>query len=353
MNTTDSYNKTSPDTQDSTTLAATFADRERAHDAVHRLHDEGFSDTWIGITRSHDGSGYGTEQVGETRVESENWFTRFFGEGDETLHDALVRHGVAESDARYAGALAPNSAILTVDGSNHPELAAQIITEQGGVLVTRGFGGSGYETAGSFGVPSSSATAESFAAGRSTSISGAAPYDVADDVPAATANYDTAPRAAGEPLPGAATSDLGKYRGGAAIDADTRIQLREERLRVGTERLARGEATIGKDVVSETQEIDVPVIREELFIERRPVASGMPADTTGAAIGSDREVIRIPLTEEKVNVSKVTVVTEEIVVGTRQVEDTVHVSETTRKEQLNVHDVDAAIGAGTTRDPRI
>jgi uncharacterized protein (TIGR02271 family) len=56
--------------------------------------------------------------------------------------------------------------------------------------------------------------------------------------------------------------------------------------------------------------------------------------------------VRSPLTEERVTISKVPFVTEEIVVGKRQVQDTEHVSETTRREQLNVADV-----ATATRTP--
>ena len=166
MNTTNTYDDTltsSPETSDARrmVIAAVFAERDRAHDAVHRLHDEGFRDTWIGVTRFDSGDGYAVDengydraQAGEVRVESTNWFMRFFGEGDESMHDALVRRGVDDADARAAGSMASTlpdqSAILTVDGGNHPELAAQLIAGCGGRLITRELGATGYGTPGRY-----------------------------------------------------------------------------------------------------------------------------------------------------------------------------------------------------------
>ena len=123
------------------------------------------------------------------------------------------------------------------------------------------------------------------------------------------------------------------------IDESTRLQLREERLRVDKSRVDRGVATVGTDVVTETQSLDVPFMREELFIERRP-ANGSTASST-PEMGS-AETIRVPLSEERVIVNKVPVVTEEVVVGKRRVDDTQHVSETIRRETLNIADAGAA-----------
>lgn len=345
MNTTNSYNDDDAEPgYERTTIAAAFADRERAHDAVHRLHDEGYHETWIGITRSDDAS-LSASTTAETRVEAENFFARVFGEGDESLHDALVRHGVAEADAISAGQLAPRSAIVTVDGANHPELAAQIMTECAGQMITRGFGATGFQARRPFDDATASTTLGS---SRPTSLIGTAAgaYDVASD---RTVN-DRYADAAVDSVDVDDFRDYGKFRGGATIDDSQRLQLREERLRIEKERLSRGEATIGKTVVEQTHDIDVPTIREELFIERRPVSGDMMVDRAASPIGQDRETIRIPLTEEKINVSKVAVVTEEVVVGKRNVEQTAHVSETTQKEELHVSDVDSTVPAG--REPR-
>ena len=104
---------------------------------------------------------------------------------------------------------------------------------------------------------------------------------------------------------------------------------------IDKQRVASGEARIRKEVISEQQSIDVPVFHEVLFVQRRPVADGGTPTTT--PIGQD-EVIRVPLTEERVDVSKRTVVTEEVDIGTRRVEGTEHVSDTVRREELRVDD---------------
>ena len=339
MDTTRAYGD--PDTSaqyERTTLAAIFADREQAHDAVKMLHDEGFHDTWVGITRSDEGVSAGYAD-GETRVQADNWFTRMFGEGDESLHDALVRHGVSEADARTAGTMSgaatlpAHSAIVTVDGANHPELAAQVITQAGGQMITKGFGATGYGTEGEHawgGAKGAATTAVSPVTTGSTPLYDDAVVPLAATAPVAAAN---AALPAGALDVGAA-QDYGSYRGGKPIDDSTRLQLREERLRIDTERRSLGEATIGKQVVTSTQEVDVPLIREELFIERRPVSASSTAAV--GPITGESETISVPLTEEKLVVTKVPVVTEEVVIGKRQVEEIGHVSETTRKEVLDV-----------------
>jgi uncharacterized protein (TIGR02271 family) len=409
-----------------TTLAAAFGDREQAHEAIHRLHDEGFRETWLGITRSDDTSPSTTSAAlaaGETRVEADNWFNRFFGEGDESLYDALVRRGVAEADARGVGSLAPHSAILTVYGENHPELAAQIIAENGGRLITRGFNAAGFGPTGTFAAARAASTApmsSTFASGADFAALGSADEPAYDEPVNAERAYAVpvngegayavpvnaerayavpvtgerayavpvnAERAYAEtaesgtpastyasevPLPAAYASDVpspaadaaaapdyGKYRGGTAVDDDTRLQLREERLRIDKERRSRGEATISKDVVTQAHEVDVPLIREELFIERRP-ANGTAASAPGAIADESDVVVRIPLTEEQLSVTKTPVVTEEVVIGKREVHAMSHVSETTRKEELNVKDVDvpgdvrqAPSEPSTQRDTRL
>jgi uncharacterized protein (TIGR02271 family) len=114
---------------------------------------------------------------------------------------------------------------------------------------------------------------------------------------------------------------------------ERRIQLFGETLRVHKERIQRGEVRLRKEVVSDQKTVDVPVMREELVIER--VASDRSQPAQGADFGSDKE-IRIPLSEEQVHVEKTPVVNEEIRVGKRQVQDVKHVSDTVRHEEVRV-----------------
>lgn len=111
---------------------------------------------------------------------------------------------------------------------------------------------------------------------------------------------------------------------------EEKMKLREERLQVDKEEVERGEVSLHKDVVSEQQSFDVPVSREEVYVERRTVNESETGDYT---MQEDDETIRVPIMEERLEVTKKPYVAEEIVVGKRKVEDTEHVDETVRHEE--------------------
>lgn len=121
-------------------------------------------------------------------------------------------------------------------------------------------------------------------------------------------------------------------RGGstAQVQGERNIQLVGEVLRVHKDRVQRGEVRLRKEVVTENQNIEVPVTREELVIERVP-GQGREAD---GQIGAGEKEIRVPLSEEQVRVEKKPVVNEEVRVGKRQVQETKRVSDTVRHEEL-------------------
>ncbi len=112
-----------------------------------------------------------------------------------------------------------------------------------------------------------------------------------------------------------------------------RVQLFGEVLRVHKERINQREVRVRKDVVSENQTIEVPVMREELVLERVSVSGNTPAPS--ANIGRSQE-IRVPLSEEKVRLEKQPVVTEEVNVGKREVAGVEKVSADVRHEELRV-----------------
>lgn len=114
-------------------------------------------------------------------------------------------------------------------------------------------------------------------------------------------------------------------------DQDYRVQLRGEMMQAHKERVSRGEVRLRKDVVTEQQSIQVPVTREELVIERVEASGATPS----GEIGSDQE-IRVPLSEERVNVEKTPVVTGEVRVGKRQVQETKTVTGDIRREEVRV-----------------
>lgn len=117
---------------------------------------------------------------------------------------------------------------------------------------------------------------------------------------------------------------------------EERLRLHEEKLRVDKERVQTGEVNVGKHVVEEQQTVDVPVEREEVYIERRPVNEETVTGTHD--FRDDNDSIHVPVSEEHVDVSKKDVVSEELVVGKRKVQDTETVSETVRREEADIED---------------
>jgi uncharacterized protein (TIGR02271 family) len=159
-----------------------------------------------------------------------------------------------------------------------------------------------------------------------------------------TSGADLGPAAAmgeatGAPARGiAARGGTAAPAGAAALAALTeaqRLLLREEHLRIAKEQVQAGEVRIRKEVVTEQQRIDVPVTREEVVIERHPVAGEA---TRAGSVGDLREgeEIRVPLTEERVRVEKEQVVKEELTVGKRKVQETQHVQDAVRHEEARV-----------------
>src|SRR5947209_8727747 len=134
-----------------------------------------------------------------------------------------------------------------------------------------------------------------------------------------------------------ATSRMGQstgtYAQGRTLDTDRaeRIQLREEQLQVNKQPVQTGEVGIRKEAVTEQKSINVPVSREEVVIERRPVSGEVSNEPI-----SEGETIRVPVSEEQVNVSKQTVATGEVAIGKRQVQETQQVSEAVRQEKAHI-----------------
>ena len=98
-----------------------------------------------------------------------------------------------------------------------------------------------------------------------------------------------------------------------------RMQLREEELETRKTSTETGEVRLGKEVVSEQRTVEVPVTREEVYIERQPI-DRRPSDTPISE--TERASIDMPVREEHVTIEKQPVVYEEVGVGKRQVEET-------------------------------
>ena len=111
----------------------------------------------------------------------------------------------------------------------------------------------------------------------------------------------------------------------------------EERLNVGTERVQTGRARLRKYVVTEQQNVTVPVSREEVRLEREPITGGNVGDAMSGPDISEEEH-EVVLTEERPVVEKETVPVERVRLGTETVTDTERVDAEVRKEEIELED---------------
>jgi uncharacterized protein (TIGR02271 family) len=120
----------------------------------------------------------------------------------------------------------------------------------------------------------------------------------------------------------------------ASHDQDTNgsLQLHKEELDITKNNVDAGEVVLSKDVVEEQKTVDVPVMHEEVVIQRRKINNERSDDSI-----SSEETIHIPVSQEEVEVNKYTVTTEEITASKRQVEETQHVQETLKREEAHVN----------------
>ena len=123
---------------------------------------------------------------------------------------------------------------------------------------------------------------------------------------------------------------FGKRRAGR--ENESYIRLNEERLDIDKREVERGEARVRKTVETQHVRQNVPVEREEVTVERRPLAAD--ADIGDADIGEDE--IRVPLRGEELVVNKRVVPTEEVVIRKKVVRDEEVVEADLAKERLEV-----------------
>jgi len=320
--------------QQRSTVVGVFEDRRHADQAVNDLRQAGFRDDQIGVAMRHT-EGSTDAATGETDSHAGTGaITRVLtglglgalaglgvlsgvipvvgpaiaagtlgvilsnaaaGAGIGALVGALIGAGVPEEEANYyQGEFEAGRTIVTVNANGRGQEAAAIMRRHGAYdMSTRGA-----------------------VAGTSTGTAAHATSATAHTASAATH----------------ATGATAHTRAGAG---DT-IEVKEERLHAEKRPVEAGEVRVHKEVHTETKTIDVPVQHEEVVIERTPVHGR--AATEGISAGSIREgeETRIPVREEKVDVSKHAEVVEEVNVGKRVVQDTERVSGQVRKEEVHV-----------------
>jgi uncharacterized protein (TIGR02271 family) len=118
---------------------------------------------------------------------------------------------------------------------------------------------------------------------------------------------------------------------------DNAMTRSEERLRAGTETQEVGRARLRKHVVTEHEQVTVPVSHEEVRVEREPIAD---ADRGAAADGPaiSEEEHEITLRAERPVVTTEAEPVERVRLGTETVRDEETVSGEVRKEQIELDD---------------
>jgi uncharacterized protein (TIGR02271 family) len=134
-------------------------------------------------------------------------------------------------------------------------------------------------------------------------------------------------------LPDGTDDTVGRdVSGPTTDDAMTRS---EEELSVGTQTREAGRARLRKYVVTEHQQMTVPVQREEVRVERQPITdANLDAATSGPAISEEEH--EVTLREETPVVEKRVVPRERVRLDTETVTEERQVSEEVRKEQIQV-----------------
>ena len=115
---------------------------------------------------------------------------------------------------------------------------------------------------------------------------------------------------------------------------EVRVQRVEEELRAGTRKREAGGVRVRKQVRTDRERLAVPKKRQEVRMERVPIEEG--AAVSEPEIGDDE--IRIPVIEEEIVIEKRPVVKEEIRLRKEVVEEEEVVEEDVRKEEVDIAD---------------
>ncbi len=311
------------------TVVGVFDSRDQAERAVDELHRAGFTDDQIGLAMRDTGTTGAMAEgptTGETRAGADAGAGLVAGAGIGAILGAL------------ATGLIPGIG---------PVIAAGLLAGIVGGAVIGGAAGGLIGALVGMGVPEEEAQYynQEFEAGRViVTVKADGRYNEAQEILRSYGAYDIQTRggmASTAPDRGTwgTTTETATERGtydrdvgtaGRTLREGETMPLREEQLRTDKERVQAGEVRVGKDVVTEQREIDVPVTREEVVVERRPVTP-RPADR--ADFTEEEREIRVPVTEERVDVEKQPMVTGEVTVGKREVAETQRVSDTVRREK--------------------
>ena len=126
----------------------------------------------------------------------------------------------------------------------------------------------------------------------------------------------------------------GENRAKQEESESTRVPLVEEKLNVSKKEVTYKEATLVKEPITETKTVEVPVMHEELIVERRPPTEATTSQHELKPPVTTREEIKISLKKEEVEVKKELHVKEEVVIKKKRVEESKTITEDVKSEKL-------------------
>jgi uncharacterized protein (TIGR02271 family) len=142
--------------------------------------------------------------------------------------------------------------------------------------------------------------------------------------------------------------DLVQGRDTSGPTTDSAMTRSEEQLRVGTETREAGRARLRKYVVTEYQQVTVPVSHEEVALEREPITGANRGDAyNGPAISEEEHEVTLYAQRPVVGTEAVPV--ERIKLGTETVTETETVGGDVRKEQIEFDTTEDSTGRSTNR----
>ncbi len=150
---------------------------------------------------------------------------------------------------------------------------------------------------------------------------------------------------------GRAVSEGEGERGGRLAQGtseEVRVPVAEEELVAEKRQREAGEVKVHKDVTTEHRQIDVPVTREEVHVERVPVEGG---EARGGEARFEKGDVRVPVREEEVEIRKRPVVKEEVRISKTARQQERRVEGDVRREDVRVEKEGDVEERGDVKEP--
>lgn len=109
------------------------------------------------------------------------------------------------------------------------------------------------------------------------------------------------------------------------------LQLKKEQLDIAKKWIQTGNVKVHKNTFTEEKSFTVPVMHEELIIEK---GTSISADVQHK--NSSAEIIRIPLSEEQVKFTKHKVILENVSIYKQQIREIRHIEKTLKREEAKI-----------------